>query len=389
MRKIYLIAAMLLSVAATAQQRTFTKSVSVNYATQQVTLNISWAAGSRGASGVSIYKSKVWVLVDYQEVRNGVPYGSWQRATIDLSKLPANCTADGTNTKGFWYQGQASAVQNANVTVTLTNVPAQFKWCAFASDREPDITASGGVYTFHGTPPFTLIAANGVTKQVVVGRTLAATALTIAPKMVTDKTDCPGMFCPYTDNDLYIDATHSCRLRTGGAQNWEAWIQDVRDNKIYRIVQMPDGRWWMADNLDYRGSNYCCYQNVAENCSLYGALYTSNPSPTNACPTNWVIPDVNIINNLKTNIGATVAKDIASTTRGGNDRYGFNADASRTWHTSGGGGYVDFWAQGYINYLARGTDRDWRIYTSNWSMQEEAMTGSSSYWYYLPVRCLR
>ncbi len=284
---------MLLSVATTVQQRSFTKSVSVNYATKQVTFNISWAAGSRGTSGASTYNSKVWVLVDYQEVRNNAPYGSWQRANIDLTKLPANCTADGTNTKGFWYQGQTSAAQNANITITLTDVPTQFKWCAFASDCPPNVVANnGGVYTFRGTPPFTLTAVNGTTKQIVNEKTATATALSIIPKTITDATGCSNSFCPYTGNDLLLDASHTCLQRTSDAKNWEAWIKDARDNKIYRIVLMPDNKWWMAQNLDYRKGNYLCAYDKESYCGKYGTMiYIYDAIPTSHCPSGWRLPE--------------------------------------------------------------------------------------------------
>ena len=49
--------------------------------------------------------------------------------------------------------------------------------------------------------------------------------------------------CPYTGDDLYIDGTHACQQRTAGANNWEAWIQDTRDNELYRVVYMPDKKW--------------------------------------------------------------------------------------------------------------------------------------------------
>lgn len=53
--------------------------------------------------------------------------------------------------------------------------------------------------------------------------------------------------CPYRGDDII-----ACRKRTGGAQNWEGWIQDPRDCKTYRIVNMPDGVWWFAQNLNYQ-----------------------------------------------------------------------------------------------------------------------------------------
>ncbi len=187
-KQIFFFATMLLSIISVAQQRTFTKSVSTNYTAKQVTFTISWAAGSRGTYSEKVYNSKVWVLVDYQEVRNGVPSGNWQRATIDVTNLPANCTKEGLITTGFWYQGQTSGAQNATITVKLTNVPAQFKWCAFATDYPPNATYSNGSYTLQGTPPFEIIYNSGNTTT-TNNRFFSAGTITA----VTDATKCPGI----------------------------------------------------------------------------------------------------------------------------------------------------------------------------------------------------
>jgi uncharacterized protein (TIGR02145 family) len=53
--------------------------------------------------------------------------------------------------------------------------------------------------------------------------------------------------CPYSGDDLV-----ACGRRVGGAKNWEAYIQDPRDCRIYRVVQMPDNKWWFAQNLNYQ-----------------------------------------------------------------------------------------------------------------------------------------
>ncbi|MGL4908296.1 MAG: FISUMP domain-containing protein [Bacteroidales bacterium] len=54
--------------------------------------------------------------------------------------------------------------------------------------------------------------------------------------------------CPYQGDDVL-----ACSKRQSRVENWEAWIMDKRDCKIYRTVQMPDDRWWLAQNLNYHG----------------------------------------------------------------------------------------------------------------------------------------
>jgi hypothetical protein len=139
---------------------------------------------------------------------------------------------------------------------------------------------NNGTYTFKGTPPFTLIASNGITTQTVSGKTLFASALTITPTVIKDKTECPGIFCPYTGSDLYVDATHFCQQRTSGAKNWEAWIKDIRDSKLYRSVQIHT-TWWLAENLQY--------DNAAGQVTCYGEKWYYR-STDMKCPANWDIP---------------------------------------------------------------------------------------------------
>ena len=99
--------------------------------------------------------------------------------------------------------------------------------------------------------------------------------------------------CPYTGSDLYIDATHICQQRTGGAQNWEAWIKDSRDNKLYRIAQLPTGLWTMDDYLNYKGHPAV----VAEKCGAadpntteyWRYIVYDNPA-TPLCPAGWQLP---------------------------------------------------------------------------------------------------
>ncbi|MGL5913693.1 MAG: FISUMP domain-containing protein [Bacteroidales bacterium] len=160
--------------------------------------------------------------------------------------------------------------------------------------------------------------------------------------------------CPY--NNVNFDLL-ACTKRTGGAKNWEGFIVDHRDCKIYRMVAMPhiasynkgQGRWWMAQNLNYTknlinnpttavppatlGSYYCpnaasfkgrpvvdgtnifshpnTPSNIEEACKTYGAVYgmqttlsLNGLSPTQdaytgknsysiaqgICPKGWIIP---------------------------------------------------------------------------------------------------
>jgi uncharacterized protein (TIGR02145 family) len=129
------------------------------------------------------------------------------------------------------------------------------------------------------------------------------------------------MDCPYTGSDLYYDATHLCQQRTSGAGNWEAWIQDTRDSELYRIVYMPDTKWWTAEEMRYHepGSpkSYKCPNE--EKRTIYNR-------PNIACPSDWSLPSIAEFTNLRT--FASLAELLAIGTHPyygtGSDKFGFS-----------------------------------------------------------------
>ncbi|MDR2359542.1 MAG: hypothetical protein LBD87_07080, partial [Prevotellaceae bacterium] len=213
-----------LGFSAFAQSHINIELLGATYTAPAVQFRVSWNAIPEGAC----HNSKIWLWVDFIKIENNQPSGTWTRATV---ANPSSGTVAAETNKGFWLQGATSGSYAATVTVTLTNIPANttFNWCAYASDCPPFVIANNGTYTLQGTPPFILKAADGST-QTVTGKTLPAASLTIAAITLTDKTECPSNFCPYTGSDLYRDATHLCGHRPTGAQNWEAYIKDSRDN---------------------------------------------------------------------------------------------------------------------------------------------------------------
>ena len=295
MKKTFFFFVMLASVTASAQSHINIELLGATYTTPAVQFRVSW--NSIPSVTGKTHNSKIWLWVDYVKIENNQPSGSRARATITN---PSPGTVVVGNNNGFWLQGNNGSY-NQIVTVALTNIPANttFNWCAYASDCPPNVTAANGTYTFKGTPPFTLIASNGTTTQTVTGTTLAASALTITPTTIRDKTACPGVFCSYTGSDLYIDASHPCQLRTSGAQNWEAWIKDTRDNKMYRIAQLSTGLWTMDDYLNYTGHAAV----VDEKCSAADPnakeywRHTLATTYSTLCPTGWRLP---IITEIRT-----------------------------------------------------------------------------------------
>ncbi|MDR2358883.1 MAG: hypothetical protein LBD87_03660 [Prevotellaceae bacterium] len=313
--KIFFLVAMLASVA-TSAQITNVEPVGANYANKTVSFRVWWNAGTRDAT----HLSKVWVWVDYITVNsnNTTSGNTWTRAAISAASPTASVSYDGSNRKGFWLQGNNGSY-SATVTVQLNVTETKFNWCAYVSDCPPNVTAANGTYTFKGTPPFTLIASNGTTTQTITGTTLAASALTITPTTIRDKTECPGVFCIYTGSDLYIDATHLCQQRTTGAKNWEAYIRDSRDSEIYRIVLMPDGKWWLAQNVKYAGTGQAISISgcTPEICGRYyttdqfniasGGTSGFGANKQGVCPNQWVLPITSDWNTLFTSVSSTTS----------------------------------------------------------------------------------
>ena len=327
---------MFISVVASTQV-THVEPVSADYTNKTVSFRVWWDAGSRDAT----HLSKVWVWIDYITVNsnNTTSGNTWIRAAVSAASPTASVSYDGSNRQGFWLQGNSGSY-SATITVQLNIFETKFNWCAYVSDYPPNVTAANGTYTFKGTPPFTLIASNGAT-QTVSGTTLAASALTITPTTIRDKTECPGVFCIYSGSDLYINASHLCQQRAGGAQNWEAWIKDTRDNELYRIVLMPDSKWWLAQNVKLASYNSSTIGSAISGCSkdecgrtyswatIYASYAGGSSSSTGnvqgICPPGWLLPVVADFETLMNNIGdeATISARLRSLNSKCSPRYDY------------------------------------------------------------------
>jgi uncharacterized protein (TIGR02145 family) len=105
---------------------------------------------------------------------------------------------------------------------------------------------------------------------------------------------------------------------------------DTRDGKIYKTVKMPDGKTWMAENLNIKTDGSWCYDNKESNCDRYGRLYNWYAA-MRACPSGWHLPTRREWNDLvKSSGGKKAGKALKSSSgwnnRGnGTDKYGFSA----------------------------------------------------------------
>ncbi|MDR0694662.1 MAG: hypothetical protein LBF81_05125, partial [Prevotellaceae bacterium] len=170
--KFFFLFAMLVSVAASAQN-VQVETISATYtSTPIVKFRVTW-------TGARTYRhnTKVWVFVDYRKVENNAPTGDWTRAAVTVTpavhSTPTSTTATlvPSNDKGFWLHG-VDGDYSATITVPLTLAVGvtQFSWCAYATDYPPNVVAhSSSSYTLRGSRPF-----------VVNGKTLPADQTTFS-----------------------------------------------------------------------------------------------------------------------------------------------------------------------------------------------------------------
>jgi uncharacterized protein (TIGR02145 family) len=330
MKKIFFLFAMLASVAVSATV-TITP-ISTDYSTKKITFKVEWTN-----TPIAPYNNRVWIWIDFCPV-NGVAPQSFSTATItSLAKTGGNGTITNITTRGFFIEYGATNA-GTTVTATLSNAPSgKFNWCAYGSDYPPNVTLDKGTYTFKGTTNF-IVNSHA---QPITTKTIAKTNLTVTSSSTfTDATGCPGigsLYCPYTGSDLYMDATHLCQQRTAGAKNWEAWIKDTRDNEYYRIVLMPDSKWWLAQNLKYATSGAVLFQSCGkDSCGRfysYTEVFNGNYAANSRtiCPIGWVLPSNTQWNTMTTSISSSLTtawRDLRSLRTGCSpitDRYGWAA----------------------------------------------------------------
>jgi uncharacterized protein (TIGR02145 family) len=110
-------------------------------------------------------------------------------------------------------------------------------------------------------------------------------------------------------------------------------LTDSRNGKTYKTVKMPDGKRWMAENLNYPAQNIgnsWCYGDNKSNCDKYGLLYDWNGART-SCPSGWHLPSNQEWDDLVTKAGGSMAGMKLKAKNGwyqnanGTDEYGFSA----------------------------------------------------------------
>jgi uncharacterized protein (TIGR02145 family) len=152
---------------------------------------------------------------------------------------------------------------------------------------------------------------------------------------------------------------------------------DKRDGKVYRTVEMPDGKTWMAENLNYQTGGSWCYGNDNSKCDKYGRLYNWKTAKS-VCQSGWHLPSreewVTLVNAAGSSTAGKKlkAKSGWNNVGSGEDAYGFSALPGGLYYNSdfddaGNGGY--WWTatengSGNMYYRGMGDDYDGVIETA-------------------------
>ncbi|MCQ2090413.1 MAG: hypothetical protein MJY93_09200 [Fibrobacter sp.] len=139
------------------------------------------------------------------------------------------------------------------------------------------------------------------------------------------------------------------------AQPPSGTLKDSRDGKTYRTVKMPDGKVWMAENLNYPIGNSKCYDNKEGNCKKYGRLYTWDDAKK-ACPAGWHLPSKAEFESLRATVGSSNDEISLNLRAGiwekGSDMFGFSALPAGHSYSK------EFGALGYFTHLWTSTEHN-------------------------------
>jgi len=254
--------------------------------------------------------------------------GTWTANSITISGAPTAVAATYTYT-----------VQLPNGGPSATGTIAYNEPKILYNNITANNGTVSGTYTLQGIPPFVIVLRNNSTYTLSSGNTVTASTLGSIPQSMTDATGA-GAVCPYTGSDWYNDASHITRQRPGGAQNWETYIKDTRDNQIYRTVLMPDCNWWTAENMNYNDGTGVCYP--ATSCTADYKLLYPYTSWTTICPSGWSVPVDAPFSALITAVGGSAVaggrlaggSSWEGTSNSHTDDYGFTAVVTPRCHSS-------------------------------------------------------
>ena len=161
-----------------------------------------------------------------------------------------------------------------------------------------------------------------------------------APQTASAPTQQPTATAQQPVNQATAPTNQSAGVDSSGT------LTDSRNGKTYKTVKMPDGKRWMAENLNYPTQNIgnsWCYGDNKSNCDKYGLLYDWNGART-SCPSGWHLPSLEEWNDLVAKVGGSMAGMKLKAKSGwyqnanGTDEHGFSALPGGIRYSDGGFG---------------------------------------------------
>jgi hypothetical protein len=196
----------------------------IDFATKTVTCDLSWTGRDNR------HRDTVWLFIDFVEVQNNAPTGTWQPATLTppattVTAASGNAyTALGSstvtgNTRGVWIHGKSTTnTQRFHATVKLkletASMPAAFNACAYVSDYPPNLQFTAlRTYRLYGTPPFRLTYNSSRDTTINDQNVYTNTPYKFFETLI-DRTECPGIInCKVSETATSICTSSAPALR--------------------------------------------------------------------------------------------------------------------------------------------------------------------------------
>jgi uncharacterized protein (TIGR02145 family) len=186
--------------------------------------------------------------------------------------------------------------------------------------------------------------------------------------------------------------------RQSGAGNWEAWIKDNRDNELYRIVFMPDNKWWLAQNVKYalKGItiNGCDKDSCGRsytNVEVFAGNFAINQQTI--CPSGWVLPSNTQWNTMTNNISSNLViawqdmRSLQCSCKPITDRYGWATKGRSYLYEQMNDGDVYFSTDGNATHAMEMDQGNGDILTCNNTIYWGGKWGYPAL-YHVTVRCI-
>jgi uncharacterized protein (TIGR02145 family) len=247
-----------------------------------VTFNVRWKKTDMPA----VWSDTVWVFVDYNKA------GKMERLLLSGATLSAPSWSAASvifgkddNKQGAWVVGNARTGSSFSATVKLFAATDDLHGaCAYASNYPP----VGEYQTptqikFTGTPPYDLVVVStgSGTRTYSINDSYYILYEGETLQSFSDKTGAPGTKINKCHAPGVIGVTFADFNPCVGADYGSTYtLIDDRDQKTYKVKYLPDGRYWMLQDLSF---GELCEANSSHSASSVTGLITAHGTYRGAC----------------------------------------------------------------------------------------------------------